>query len=56
MFDLIVPFDVCILQLDDYTSSNSFNANVERQLERQAMDAPNCFPSMITFRWSYKVS
>ena len=33
-----------------------FTGNVERQLERQGMDALNCFPSVITYRWSYKVS
>ena len=36
--------------------SQRFTANVERQLQRQAMDAPNGFPSLITFRWSYKES
>ena len=41
--------------LNGETRTHPLTANVERQLERQAMDAPNCFLSVIAFGWSYKV-
>ena len=40
----------------NYRSSGAPGANLERQLKRQAIDALNFFPSVITFQWSYKVS
>ena len=57
----MLTFDLCRLTFAFYNwtarqAHRPFPANVERQLECQAMNAPNCFSSVVTYRWCRSVA